>query len=462
MTPIPTALQTPLILLLFCAVLCLIFETAGVKEGFRRYGNKNYISLVTGICILTVFLLVLSSPTNRISKVSGLVFDATSKNAILALSLLCMCSLWLLIERLKSENADRGELYAVLLASFFFSIIMCCTENWVVLVGSYFGMISTQISLLAMRKKRRTSPELALRWVITSAFLLMLFAVMLMFASLGLMPPTVVLMITLSLFIVGAFPLQAFQVDALDGSPSYCAAFLAGSNLINALAVLWRLSQASSQELFSSRIAFALIVLAALSSCILPIMALDQRRMSRLIAYLLTSQAGIVLVFASLLFGNIELPPYFFGLTLTHFALCAAGSFAGLNFWRNSRQTFRTWEDFAGAGRQHPFEAGAFFIVLAALCGLPFTSGFAIRKTLIDFSSPEYRVPVLALFWVSTVLGSVPMFRLFAFFFGKPVRHELRKNHKPTRVALLYLCAGILVLCALAPLSVLRFVFDFS
>lgn len=458
MIPIPFVLQALFLVLVLGIALCLIFEAAGIKEGFRRQGTKTYISLVAGCVIFASFLIVFSADTGE--KLGSLIFDSTAKSGILALNLLCASSFWILVERLKSENADRGELYAMLLCGFFFSVILCSSDDLRILSCAFVAAIATQVAILAMRKKRRSTPELALRLVISATFLLFLFCLTFIFDNATDPSPGSVIFIVALLFIMGSFPLQAFQVDSLDGSPSYSAVFLCGSNLITGLIVLHRLASKASFAVYAPRVSTSLIAIAAISLCVLPIMALDQRRIGRLIAYLLTSQAGIVLIMASQEFINSAMPSYLFGLTFAHFALCAAGTGAGLNFWKNNRHSFKTWEDFAGAGRQHPVEAGAFFIVLASICGLPFTSGFVVRNALLEASNSEYRLAILSLFWGSTLLASVPVFRLFAFFYGKNVRHELKKHHKPRRITLLVVCAGLLLLVSLAPLSTLRVMFD--
>jgi NADH:ubiquinone oxidoreductase subunit 2 (subunit N) len=453
----------PLLLILVGIGLSLAFEVSGVNEGFRRYGNKNYISLTTAIAIISVFILVFQAEANDISPKGGLIFDSVSKSAILSLSLLGLCTLWIVIERLKPENADSGEIYALTLCTYFFSILIACSESWPLLSSAYLASMSTQIGILALRKKRRTSPEVALKWIISAAFLLVFFALLFFLSISATQPATVVFGILLTLIILGAVPLQSHHVDVLDGTPSYSAVFYVGSTLINSTIIFWRLSHSASLSAdILERITWVLMIFAAISFCVGPIMALDQRRMSRLLAYLLASQAGLVLIFAALFFSHIEIPLYLYGYLFTHFVLCAAGSYAGLNYWKNARHAFRTWEDFAGAGRKHPLESGAFFLVLASICGLPFTSGFVLRTQLIGLAPPAIRVPILIILFASIVLSAVPVLRLFAFFFGKTARHELTEHHRHRQITLLYMCATILFLAALAPLSVLRFVFDFS
>jgi NADH-quinone oxidoreductase subunit N len=460
---IPTELQAPLLIILSGIALCLIFETAGLKEGFRRHGNKSYISLIAFVTVIFVFLAVFRSEKVETVSLSGLIFDHLSRSAILALSLLCFGVLWITVERLRPTNADRGEIYALILFVFLCNILVCCATSHLLFACAFIASLSAQVAIIANRKRRRSSPEIALKIILSSFFALLLLAAVFAFESANQPLAVIVCLISFVLFFAGAVPLQSLHVDVLDGAPSYSAALYASSTLLITPIVLARLaSNPSLTPQAGAMISNILLALGGATLCLAPIMALDQRRLSRVLAYLLCSQTGIALIIASLMFIHVPIPVYLNGFLFTHFVLCTVGTYSGQNLWKKAGFAFKTWEDFAGAGRQHPIEAGAFFIVLASIIGLPFTSGFILRHALVTLAPPHLRLTLLLIMLFSVSASVVPTYRLFAFFFGKTVRHELRKHHNTRRkkILLLGVCATFAIACSLAPISVLSMVFD--
>lgn len=479
MMSIPIPLQSPFFLIIFGMVLCLVFEAAGVPEGFRRHGSRNYISLIAALVVLTVFFLIQRADSAMIYQQGGMIFDRISRGAILSLSLLVLTLLWIIVERLKPLNMDRGEVYALVLFSYFSCIVISCANDLPLIATSIIAWPLAQIGILAIRKKRRASPEVALKLIVGIAFTLIFLAMVFVFSNLSQVPFAIardvspgtasvmpshlaatILLISLLLFLMGCVPLQSIHVDILDGAPSYVSAFVSGATFIVSSALLIRLVESLALTEYLAENAFwMLVVFASLSLCLGPVMALDQRRISRILAYLISSQAGLVLFCSSLSLHHTLVPDYFYGLLFTHFSLCAAGTYAGINFWKDAKHSFKSWEDFAGAGRKHPVAAGAFFFVLASICGLPFTSGFVLRNLLIELTPTQYRFPIIAILLASIVLCAVPVFRLFAFFFGKMTRHELRKHHQPRQIVLLLFCALSLFLISIAPETILWTVF---
>jgi len=460
---IPTELQAPLLIILSGIALCLIFETAGLKEGFRRHGNKSYISLIAFATVIFVFFAVFRSEKVETVSQSGLIFDHLSRSAILSLSLLCFGILWITVERLRPTNADRGEIYALILFAFLCNILICCATAHILFACSFIASLSAQVTIIANRKRRRTSPEIALKIILASFFALLLLAAVFAFESANQPVAVVICLVSFVLFFAGVVPLQTLHVDVLDGAPSYSAAFYASSTLLITPIVLARLSVNPSLTPEAGIILSNILLgLGGATLCLAPIMALDQRRLSRLFAYLLCSQTGIVLIIASLMFIHVQIPAYLNGFLFTHCVLCTVGLYSGQNLWKKAGFAFKTWEDFAGAGRQHPLEAGAFFVVLASIIGLPFTSGFILRYALVTLAPSHLRPFVLLIMLFSVAACVVPTYRLFAFFFGKTVRHELRKHHNARRkkFMLLGLCASFVIACSLAPISVLTLVFD--
>lgn len=462
MTFVPVELQAPLLLVLSGIGLCIVFETAGLSEGFRRHGNKSYISLIAFAMIASVFFVVFRAEKVDTVAYNGLIFDHFSRSAILSLSALCFGVLWITIERLRPTNSDRGELYALILFALFCNIIACAATSHILFGCAFFASLISQIGIIGIRKRRRTSSEIALKMTLSGLFALVLLGAVFAFESTNQMTAVIVCLITFVLFFSSVVPLQTLHVDILDGAPSYSAALFSASTLITMSTILTRLaSDPALTPTALETLGLVFLSLGAVTLCVAPIMALDQRRMSRVLAYLQCGHAAMVLMFASLAFMHVKIPSYLHGFLFTHVVLCIAGIFAGQNLWKNTKYAFKTWEDFAGAGRHHPIESGAFFVVLLSVIGFPFTTGFVLRSAMITLAPSHLRPIFVLIVLVNIVASAVPVFRLFAFFFGKTTRHELHKHHfKSRRVLLLGLCASFAIAFALVPISILNLVFD--
>ncbi len=204
--------------------------------------------------------------------------------------------------------------------------------------------------------------------------------------------------------VLGLTPLQGIRVDVAQGAPPAAVALSAPLALVALGPVLPRYVDAASAGV---EIAVALGLFAV------PLVALAQTSLRRLLAVLLVGQAVLPLVAACAGSASTE-------ATLAA-ALGAVGLAVGVQALPALATSSATWEDASGQGRKHPWRAGLLVFAAAQACGLPPTSGFAVRETLagaLAASQPWMAVGLLA----GAALSALPVVRLALFLFAKEPR----------------------------------------
>ncbi|MDP2344223.1 MAG: hypothetical protein Q8O67_24910 [Deltaproteobacteria bacterium] len=241
----------------------------------------------------------------------------------------------------------------------------------------------------------------------TKAALLGMMAVMLAGLSLvdgqgGLGVGSAALLVAVAL-VLGVPPLQGIRVDVFQGAPPAAMAVSAPLALIALGPVLARL--AAVQPLAAVDVAIGLGLF------VLPLVALAQVSLRRLVGVLVAQQAVLPLVA-----GRIGADPVPATLAAALGAVALAVAVAALPVFSSPTAT---WEDASGWGRRHPWRAGLLLFAAAQACGLPPTLGFAVRQSLARAAhEPWLTVGVL----LGVALAALPVVRLALFLFGKQPR----------------------------------------
>jgi NADH-quinone oxidoreductase subunit N len=212
-----------------------------------------------------------------------------------------------------------------------------------------------------------------------------------------------------------------------------------------------RLIAANQQAIFSNELYRLFFALAAFSIIVPGILALDQQRVGRMCVYLLFIQPGLVLSAGLLLPDGIQAQPGTFFMIFANIAIVSPGVISGITFWKHATKADKTWEDYAGAGRKHPFVACAWLCSLASLIGLPGTLGFSIRAAVIQQAFLTNQLLMGFLIASAIVIGAIPVIRLAIFLFGKPIHFELARYHRPRQAWLICLCGVAAVISGLVP-----------
>ncbi|MDQ3503338.1 MAG: NADH-quinone oxidoreductase subunit NuoN, partial [Actinomycetota bacterium] len=177
------------------------------------------------------------------------------------------------------------------------------------------------------------------------------------------------------LFKVGAVPFQAWTPDVYQGSPTPVTALMAACTKIAAFGALLRVLYVGfgRTEWDWRPMMWGIAILTMVVGAVLAVTQTDVKRM---LAYSSIAHTGFILV------GVIALSPQ--GLSGTLFYLLAYGfttlaSFAVVTLVRDSSGEATHLSQWAGLGRKSPLVAGTFAFFLAALAGIPLTSGFMAK-----------------------------------------------------------------------------------
>jgi len=177
------------------------------------------------------------------------------------------------------------------------------------------------------------------------------------------------------LFKVGAVPFQAWTPDVYQGAPTPVTALMAACTKIAAFGALLRVFYVgfSRLEWDWRPMMWAVVVLTMAVGAVLAVTQTDVKRM---LAYSSVAHTGFILI------GVVALSRD--GLSATLFYLLAYGfttlaSFAVVTLVRDSSGEATHLSQWAGLGRRSPLLAGTFAFFLAALAGIPLTSGFMAK-----------------------------------------------------------------------------------
>lgn len=247
------------------------------------------------------------------------------------------------------------------------------------------------------RRRRLLSQEAALKYFLLGAFssAFFLYGVALLYGQAGTVrlagiadalaaesgPPTLALlgvaMLAVGLlFKIGAVPFQAWVPDVYQGAPTPITAFMAAATKIAAIGALLRVLQVGVPAIAPdwrpvlAAVAVATMVVGA-------VLAVTQTDMKRMLAYSSIAHTGFLLT--ALVAANDR------GVSSTLFylfvyGLGTLGAFAIVSMVREPDGTEATaLPRWAGLGRQRPWLAVAFAVLLLSFAGIPVTAGFVAK-----------------------------------------------------------------------------------
>jgi NADH-quinone oxidoreductase subunit N len=250
-----------------------------------------------------------------------------------------------------------------------------------------------------------------------------------------------------------AIPFHWSHLDGVDGSPLFVGVFKAGGAMVVSAVLLARtaMSFAEARGQVPSELS-TLFSLGVVLTLVLPaVFALDQRRIRRLVGYLVVGQGGLVLVG---IVGILESHPtamIHLATALLAAVVATVGGLAGLTFWESPDERDRTWEDLSGAGRAAPFTALIWVGLLATLSGMPGTIGLLARIEMGRMMILENHLIIFVMVVGAPVLAAVPVLRLGAFLFAKKVEAPLSPLGSAWRYAVVIGAMGIALLGGLFP-----------
>ncbi len=470
MLNVPTPLLVTSVTLLISAVLCLLLEGAGVQEGFKKIGNKPHIALLTFLSIAGVALYSLSAPVSFSNPIFA--FDQAAKWAIFFSCLMALFCLILSMLQSRDLRQERGEKYALLLVALLLVIVMCTLKDilYFTICVSLWTLI--MMALAAFDNYHQLGSEVAAKIFIKASFLLLSMATAIAFsylcsgstqfasianaindplnATLGKIAWSFIWILVLSFFDVA--PFFWFHIDYLDGTSSYLSTAFAMGSFIPGSIILLRMIEANQIAGNASPILLNFLGFFAMLSMLIPgFMAIDQRRIARMAVYLFMLQPGLWLTLTLANANLSQATPFMFFMFLVNVAVAIPGVILGLNFLKIPAHLEMTWEDYAGAGRKHPFIITAWLISLSSLVGVPGTLGFYIRMSALKnlFLNQYFLSGIIMI--LSIIIGTAPVARLAVFLFAKSPHYEFSSLHPTKHTVFLFSCAVVLIATGMLP-----------
>lgn len=441
MTGAQSVVLIPFVLFLLGGVLCLLLEAAGTPIGASKRGPRSHLALTGVFCFVSAAIqLVVSArsvPLGQELWGGALRLDAL---AIFGAAL-CTCvgvqTLVAGVQTMRRLEEERGEVYALhlLTVAAFFSLVFAA-DLLVVAAAGLWARIGMG-ALAALERRTPQSAEATVKLIVSDGFFLTLlcFGAALIygasgttsFSGIGLAIQNnpqqgwagLAMVVVPILGWLPAVPVHGVRVDANHGATSFVGGLGAASGALAGAVLLMRLA-VDVGPVVGEVWAAPLESIVWLTWLVPALVALDQRRVSRMVAHLSVVQMGGALLLARLVGVAPELianPALRYWLAAT--AVTTAAALPALTFFAGRIAEEDTWENWSGAGRAHPVITSAFLWLLAGMAGLPGTPGFAVRLDIAQLSFANGFDAMGVGIILTPVFAAVPVMRLAIFLFAK-------------------------------------------
>jgi NADH-quinone oxidoreductase subunit N len=248
-------------------------------------------------------------------------------------------------------------------------------------------------------------------------------------------------------------PFHMWLPDAYTAAPAASSAFLSalvdqGSYYVLLRVLIYILSPPTVLPW-----TFIFAVMSALTMIVGNLLALTERNVKRLVAYICITDVGYNLVAITSvtplgIMGNL----YFFligGIT-TALSFMTVGIF--------NKMGFETLEDFSGVGRKMPFTSLALLLAAFSFAGVPPFAGF-MAKYLVFTSAIEGNLSWLAVIGVLTsVIQTAYLLRLINYMYTKKPREEAKIKEPGKLLVPIFIFTVAIIILGIYPTIVLNLV----
>lgn len=329
------------------------------------------------------------------------VYDRFSVLFSLLISLATFLGALLSDSYLQREGLDGVEAYVLMLLASAGAMLMCVAGGTIMLFLGLEIMSIALYVLTAYHRRRAASGEGGLKYFILGSFssAIFLYGAALAYGATGttqfdemaafLARNTVlddgVLLGGMALLIVGlgfkvaAVPFHFWNPDVYDAAPTpftgYMAAVAKAAGFAGLLRVLLE-GFASQQANWRP----AIWLIAVLTLAVGSVLAIVQRDVKRMLAYSSISQAGYVLIGLQAGTARGTAGALFYLFTYT---FIIAGSFAIVGVVQGEGEARNDLGALRGLARRRPWLGFAMLVLLLAQAGVPFTSGFLAKFSVI-------------------------------------------------------------------------------
>lgn len=248
-------------------------------------------------------------------------------------------------------------------------------------------------------------------------------------------------------------PFHMWLPDAYTAAPASSSAFLSalidqGSYYVLLRVLIYILTPPTVLQW-----TLMLAVLSALTMVVGNLLALTEKNVKRLIAYVCIADVGYNLVAITSvtplgIMGNL----YFFliGGVTTALAFMALGIL--------NRMGFETLDDFSGIGRKMPFTSLALLLGAFSFAGVPPLAGF-IAKYLVFTAAIEANLSWLAVIGVLTsVIQTAYLLRLINYMYAKTPQKETKIKEPKKLLVPIFILVAVIIVLGIYPTIVLNLI----
>jgi NADH-quinone oxidoreductase subunit N len=373
-----------------------------------------------------------NGPTTLVG--GAVAFDTFS----MALTLI-LCQVGILVCMLTDDHLwgtpnDGPEVYALYLVAAAGGVVMGAANDLVVL---FIGLETFSLALYvlaAMERRRRGSSEAGMKYFVLGSFssAFFLYGVALVYGATGttnigemvsvlqssvdLSTPDTLALAGMALMIVGlgfkiaAVPFHVWAPDVYQGAPDPVTAFMAAAGKVAAITAIMRVF-VIALPFYRDDWRPVIWLLSVLSLLIGSVLAVVQTDVKRMLAYSSIAHAGYLLMgveAAAHQAGELDpgpgVPSVFVYVYL--YALLIVGSFGIVGVVARDNGGDTSLDAFNGLTHRRPLLALGFTALLLAQAGVPFTSGFVAKFSVIQAAVEEDSYAIALIGMVAAVIAA--------------------------------------------------------
>lgn len=378
---------------------------------------------------------------------------------------------------LRREGIEGPEFYVLMLLSAFGGVIMAMANDMIVL---FLGLETLSIAvyvMTAMHLRRAQSQEAGFKYFVLGAFssAFFLYGIALLYGATGstnfveiknfLAANVVVrdglLLLGMAMILVGlafkiaAVPFHAWSPDAYDGAPTAAVVYMAAAVKAAAFAGIARVFvlTLSTQVNDWRPLIYGLALLSMVGGSVL---AIVQSNVKRMLAYSSINHAGFILVAVS---TGTALGVRSVLFYLAAYSFMVAGSFGVATLVGRRGDSRHGLTDYRGLSQTNPLLALIFTILLLAQAGVPFTSGFFAKFSVITAAVDAGEAWLAIAAMVTAVIAAFLYLRIVVAMYmaggehgeGSPVASPARVQVPAGAAVGLAICFGVTMAAGIAP-----------